>query len=478
MSKKELRDFSAIMQGENIRPQMQSLFRVIEELMKNKSSWLGLDYERMWERLYPNHDPSYNSSSMRRLMAELLQHLLRYLSQVYLEHDPLLKAQIVSRIYTDRGLDGLAQKARRKWIENDNPKSAKELLAKHAFRMSEYWDNSNTNPKLRHNDVLQLLDLENYFIVESLEVLIEVMSNSLIHQAPGAKITFSFLDPVVHISGQIPYSDQPLIATYRKFYLVLAKITEGDLSSASTLYPQLKQTLLHHQNKIDRESRVYLWHRLKSVCVYFINVGNSDQQLQFTHELLELYRRSIKAGEMDEKGRLPGEHLKNMIAITVRLDRPELGTKYLEQFIDKVATHERQLVYQYNRGVLAYCYGQLEYALELLDSVKSSNPLWNFWARFFKIKVQWENAEVHGQYPQDALDSCHATIAYLQRQNFFRAPRKQQYLIRLRLFRKVLTAIGSRQHLTKCRNQINSKTNASDRDYLFKRIEHALKSLV
>ncbi len=140
-----------------------------------------------------------------------------------------------------------------------------------------------------------------------------------------------------------------------------------------------------HISTLPKSEAKNLYVYASNFCWKQINKGNT----QYYEQLFKLCKIAIKEQILYNKNnKLTTGNLKNIISISIILNKISWAEDFLENHKDRLLTTEPEKTYHFNLAALAYHKKQYEKVLTLLAD-KYEDPFYNIKAKIFRIKIYY-----------------------------------------------------------------------------------------
>lgn len=167
-------------------------------------------------------------------------------------------------------------------------------------------------------------------------------------------------------------------------------------------YYECKSAILQSIAYVSKDELRTLVIILVDYCIKKIN----RKEDVFINELLELYNFLIKEEIVFEPNNTISSALvKNYVTISIRLNKIQEATSFIEKFKLHIDVNERDDVYNFNKSNLLFHQGKSENALLLLNQTKYKDIFYKVSAKRLYIKIYYEFCSQNKKRYHDVLDS-------------------------------------------------------------------------
>ena len=340
-----------------------------------------LEKEKAYKYLFPKS--SYDEQQLYNLMSSLKKLYHRFLSQLHYDETNYMEQLFTLEAAKDKHLlDVLTNRSKqlKKKLLKEKIQDANYYHVN--YRLSDLlgWYGANYVSRSETNNFQEMLDyLEKYYITEKLRHCSHLVANSMMI---NTSYNFRMLEVVLDYleANWEDYKDEKSIKLY---YNALMSLRPGNTPAH---YQVMKKMLVEDlQSLSSREGRdLYIF--AYNYCIQQINLGQSA----YLQELFQLYRQGLRRDLMLDKNGLISEwDYKNIATLGARLKEFEWTEMFLNQYMDKLPSQQRENAYNYNLGNLYYNKKMYEEALSALLLVQYTDVKYHLNTTFLLLRTYY-----------------------------------------------------------------------------------------
>ena len=341
--------------------------------LEDKQKWFG--------KVYPNSD--YQDFKWRQLNSSYLSLLEDFLVHDY--QDTFSKAErelALKKILRSRGQSQRVKAADRRLTKSMNILNDGARYAHCYFEVQK--ENIQQQIDKREVTVTAIESLrrnhERAFLLESLRLASQSLAAQSIEPGELKHPLLAIL--LDHFAQPDQLSADPVLALYVYCYRMLEK---PDAVAAFNSFLLLLPTL----DKMAADEARDLTLLAVNYCVRRVNAGNSSASIT----ALDLYTRGLEAGYLLDQGRISRFTFSNAIAFALKGKSIERAMEFLNRFSDLLPPAYRQSTVALNRARLAYESGELDVALNELQSASDQETITTLNIKILQMRVYYQLSE-------------------------------------------------------------------------------------
>ncbi len=385
-----------------VHNQREDILQLYDYLMTNNhlEQEKYLQKERLFARLFPSEP--HDDARLRQVVHFLLKAVEEFLTYEESQADEVRRRLDLARVYRQRQLDKLYQKAIRQAEELQETaphRNAYFLRNAYLLQREQYAFLSEKQKQrampLNLTEMSEALDRS--FVADKLRQACLMLAHQTVYKA---EYDIKLLQEVLQYVDQKQWLGEPAIGIY---YYGYKSITERDQPAH---FDQLKQLILDfgHQFPPSEARDIYLM--AINYCIARMNAGAED----FIREAFELYRKGFEERILIENETISRWTFLNVVMIALSLSEFEWVESFIESYQHYLEEIHKDNFVHFSRALLLYekrDYGQ---AMLLLNTADYDDMLINLRSKALLMKMFYE---------QDMLDSLEslleATRTYMTR---------------------------------------------------------------
>ncbi len=287
---------------------------------------------------------------------------------------------------------------------------------------------------------------DNYYFILRLQLACAAENQN---QIVGDESKEDLLNTVIPVIRKNPNNLPKLAKVYELAYDML--VNNGDRNRFMMLLREVEKESVQIPQDIKRDFYTYLI----NVGLRQLNPGN----LEYLVEIEQIYRSTMKSGDLLRNGKIQGDHLKNIITLFTRYGQVALAKELFDSYKDKIDSSQNSFVYEYLVYMLDYFSGihrngenefhQLRNGFQAI--IDNSEDVLNVIdASIFQWRISYEVGDwefIKGDKSRFSMHLKRLTSlpkAHRERYHNFR-----RYLVSLAFTRRKIEAIQSSPHHTK-----------------------------
>ena len=384
--------------------------------------------------LFPNE--AFNAPALHKLNSRLFQLTEDFLAHTTLSADEHARQVYLLQYYTARQLS--------KPFESILSKAAKALETR-PHRDEDYYKVQLELAQLRYEfqslrdsrqgdgylgEVNEALDL--FFVIKKLKQLSWMLARQRV-----VYITYrlSWMDEVMAMLDEPPYSDIPTVQMYRKAILLL-------------LHPADQQHYENLKNTLEFNARLLSKRELRLFYTYLENAAKHIYNNKaYPEALFELYSRQLESGVLCPDGWILHSLYRNVAGVALHLGHFEWAKHFLKQYAPHVIPESyRSDAYALSLAELHFYSCNWDQALELLSNINPEDIYYKLAQKSLLSRIYFEKREV--LLLENFLNTF--TKFVFDQQKRIAREKVQSYRLFINFLRKllkILTSDGKRQHL-------------------------------
>lgn len=453
----------------NESEELSRLYKLIVEkiihIYKNNDNVIDTAAEKqmLWQHLYGVQP--YNDGQLRRLLSELTQYALHFLTLEYAQKEAIYLKVLTLSVLKDVELEAHFYGT----LRQAEALQEKLGVRNNEFHLYQYWmderqyqymERKERNPEMFKNLVKADYHLDCYYIGQKLKNYCAWLDYQKFFSIESSlSLPAGFLDWI----QENYYLEEPIVKGY--FLLTqLLLFPENDLN-----YYNFKNFLNDKEIQIDNVNEKLFYIFLINYCIdKKINVGKKE----FFFELFLIYKIILKKELLLYKNIFPSQDYKTIITVGLQVKEFEWTETFIQNYTPKLPPEERENALTYNLAKVYFAQQQYKKVIEQLREVEYDNLTYALGGKLMLLKTYYELNEYL------ALDSLIDSFrVYLRRNQTISKDVRQQYLNVLRFIKKLSNVRpGDRAAITKIEQQIQECKNLADKGWIVSKVEE-LKGL-
>ncbi|MBX2930170.1 MAG: hypothetical protein KF852_20225 [Saprospiraceae bacterium] len=359
-----------------------------------------LQKERVFVKIFP--DQPYDDARLRQAVHFLLKAVEDFLVYEESQSDEVRRRLDLARVFRQRQLDKLYQKAFRQAEELQESvphRNAYYLRNEYLLQREQYAFLSEKQKQrampLNLTEMSEALDRS--FMADKLRQACLMLAHQAVYKA---EYDMKLLQEALQYVEQKQWLDEPAIGIYYYGYRAL---TERDQSEH---FDQLKQKILTGAHLFPSSEARDIYLMAINYCIARMNAGAEA----FIREAFELYRKGFEERLLIENDTISRWTFLNVIMIALTLSEFEWAESFIESYQDFLEeTHKDNFVH-FSRALLLYEKREYGQAMLLLNTADYDDMLINLRSKALLMKMFYE------QNMTDSLESLlEATRTYMTR---------------------------------------------------------------
>lgn len=411
LSKEEAGEFAGFIESGAFSKNRQ-LNALVNTFLRMHKKKVVLSRELIYEETFPGK--KYNQQLFNNYVSELKKLLQKFLEIRWMESRPQLKQLALAESYLKMGL--LSR------YEKSNPTEKVQILIQstqdemfYAFRLQSLKDEFlATQSKKRRYDLLEpaLFYFREYYFLETMRMYCELINRKNLRSQDFSEADMHLFLQYFHDFKKLNQIS-PLLELY---FMVISFLKDIDDEFA---YDRYKELLVEHISslppKIARELSLFG----QNQCVKHINLSHE----KYLKELFDLYNLMLNQNIIYDGPYMTQYTFKNYVTVALRLKAFDEAIQFVETSYLRLLPDQRSNALHYNLAAIYFEKNDFEKAMDELNQIQISDPVYYLDSRSILLKIYFEDADL------DALNSLyHSVRAYLLRSRKF--PKKQADLYR------------------------------------------------
>lgn len=345
----------------------------------------ALAKESLFNLLFGSETP-FQAQSIHDQFSILNKCFQQFIAQLQYEKDAKQQDFYALKASAESGdkdqLERTLKKAEKKYNSPGmaSPRTYLDLYLLHNQAISAFQHRSVKKAKDRFAEMVE--DLDRFYISSKLKYACEMLNRQAI-----LNITYDqqLTDELVSFlyTAQNHLSQDPLISIYSQIYMLLKQPNDQK-------YQEILANLAIHQQKISKPEIATIYAFMQNYCIKQLNAGS----IPYLGELFRLYKTLLEQKLLiDNSGHISHAHIKNIVAVGLRLQEYDWVNVFIENHKNKVPSGQREDVYHYNMAQYHYEKKQFRQALKLLIQVNYTDVFYQLDARALQMKIYYEMGE-------------------------------------------------------------------------------------
>lgn len=446
----------------NENEELRSLYTLLAKKLvaagKGKEENAATEKKYLWQQLYGNLP--YNDGQIRRLLSEITQHALHFMTLEYDQKEPIRTHVLSLSVLKDAELDIHFQGAIRQAEATQEKSNARNAN----FHLYQYWmeeqryqylEKTARNPEMFEDLAKADYHLDAYYIGQKLKNYCTWLDYQKIFSiASFFSLPPFFFDWI----REGNYLEEPIIKGY--FLLTQLLLFPDDDSN----YYNLKSFLDNKEIKLGKVDEKAFYIFLINYCIdKKINIGKKE----FFLELFHIYKILLDKNLLLDKGIFPSQDYKTIITVGLQVKEFAWTESFIQTYTPKLPPEERENALTYNLAKVYFAQNQYEKVIEQLREVEYGNLTYALGGKLMLLKTYYELNEFL------ALDSLVDSFrVYLRRNQTISKEVRQQYLNVLRFIKKMSNVRpGDLAAVAKIEQQIQACKNLADKGWIVQKLE-------
>lgn len=411
LSGEEAAEFAAFIKSGAFSKNRQ-LDALVNTFLRMHKKKIVLSRELIYRETFPGK--KYNPQLFNNYVSELKKILEKFLEIRWMDARPQLKQLALAESYLKMGL--LSR------YEKSNPTETEQLLIQSSqdemfftFRLQSLKDEFlATQSKKRRYDLLEpaLFYFREYYFLETMRMYCELINRKNLRSQDFSEADMQLFLQYFHDYKKVN-EISPLLELY---FMVIRYLNDIDDEPAYDRYKELLVLHIHSlPPKIARELSLFG----QNQCVKHINLSHE----KYLKELFDLYNLMLRQHIIYDGPYMTPYTFKNYITVALRLKAFDEAIQFVETSYLRLHPDQRHNALHYNLAAIYFEKNDFEKAMDELNQIQISDPVYYLDSRSILLKIYFEDADL------EALNSLyHSVRAYLLRSRKF--PKKQADLYR------------------------------------------------
>ncbi len=438
----------------------EDLIKLFNLLEKQKSTALKENIsvkEQLWQALFG--EKSYNDGYMRRLLSDLIQLVLDFLSLKAKQKEGI-QSQIallstLSELKLDTHFAGVLRQVETA-AQQVTFRDSAFYFWQYQIEHLQHQRMERSGYKLEHLSNLENADhfLDCYYIIQKLRHYCDVLEyRNFFSLDIQVELPLGFIKWL----SQSKYLKEPGIAAYFDIYQMLSH------QDGAFYYYKLKAFLEQNSHYFPDEELRSLYVHLINYCIYKkINIGD----ISFFKELFDVFKTLLKKEILLRGDVLDPQYYKTIISVGIQIKEFDWVEHFIQSYTAKLPPEEQENALTYNLAKLYFQQKRYQQVIAQLREVEYQNVTYALGAKLMLLKTYYELNEYL------ALDSLIDSFRiYLYRNKTISKEVRQQYMNVLRFIKKLATIVpGDRSAVEKIGAQINACKNLADKSWILEKV--------
>ncbi|MEO0473875.1 MAG: hypothetical protein AAF206_29975 [Bacteroidota bacterium] len=429
LDRKELESFQRFVDSP-YHNQNARLCHLAQLILAQAPDWEQLNREALDQAMFPGE--SFQYPRITNYLSDLKKLLEAYLVHERIQQDPVSFQLELAQAAQERSMDFLFEQTDRKLRKRFDQwtfHGPSRIYQQYQLEDTRYV--YLTGKQRRPNQSLLRINqqLHHFYVASMLEEACKLINfQNVLQEIPIPDHMQRFIDNIQ--TQKEGYQDQPHIQLYVS---ILGSLLYPDEKSH---YQEFKQLLTQYESDIPHLDLFGIYQYAQNYCIKQANQGQSA----FLRELFVLYQNMIENGLIFYQDYIPGNYVKNIVSLGVRLGEFEWTEYFLDQYADQIEPEQQEAVLAYNRAYLLYGKGESRAAMRLLVHLEFEDVYYYLGTKTLLLKIYFELEE------ETALISLfHSFAASLRRNKLVSGYQRKVHLNLIRFTRK-LTDLRSRSY--------------------------------
>lgn len=345
----------------------------------------ALSKESLHHKLFGEEIP-YQDQRIHDQFSALNSCFRQFLAQLQYEQDERKQEFYTMKAFAEKGMTDevsrVLRKAEKKLMEKKtaSPDGYLDLYLFHYQASSVFQSRTIKKNKDRFGEMVS--DLDRFYFSSKLKYACEMLNRQAIFNIVYDQQLTDRLISYLYEQGNVLLED-PLIAVYSQIYLLLKQASDR-------AYQDTLASLNQHQQRLSKQETASMYAFLQNYCIKQLNAGATT----YLGELFRLYQILLEQKLLiDKRGHISHAHVKNIVAVGLRLRSYKWVKDFIESYKSKVPENQREDVYHYNLAQYHYEQRQFRQALKLLIQINYTDVFYQLDARALQMKIYYELGE-------------------------------------------------------------------------------------
>ncbi len=351
----------------------------------------------IFEAVYPNE--TFDYQKLRLAFSRLHKVIEHYLTVQEIQDEPFETEKMLISAYRRRKFARNYQKAAKRIRKKLSKQPLRNPLyydAEYYLEYQDYRSSTDTGRTKEHNFKQIDDNLTFTFIARKLRQACFTQSYKTVS---GDQLYIPLLDEIVDLAQKTPYRDIPAISVYFHFY----QLFQPDSDAA---FAKFKTILFDHIHHFTTEEFRDIYLAAINFCIKKIN----NNQKEYFHEALELYKKGLKSGFLLRNGKLSRFTYNNITGIALRIERLDWVENFIQTYQPYLESPYDVTAYNLNMARLEFTKKNYAKALTHLQNTDYDDLYEQMNAKIYQVKIYYELGET------ETLDSLLKSIlAFLRR---------------------------------------------------------------
>lgn len=370
--KKQLQELSKLIQS-NQDENLVILFKHLSSQLTTKPNDSLISREHILKHLYKDQ---LDEKKLQKLLNDGVKHCEWIIIKQDIENDKYKQQLILANYYQKHQLEKYFNQQIHSIKEEIRLSKETSNTYYYLYQLEHIAIEQELKSNLRNNNYSNLSTYLNiYYEIEQLKIKCVTFTN-------------------LHNDLQLLPLKSILYQQYHNCYTLLMSETEEE-------YIKFWKELMLAAESIEKTDLGLIINIYYSFCINQLNKNNSV----FYEHLLNAYIFSLdKNTAFEENGLLLPSHYKNIITISLRLDRIDFAYQFAQDYKNYLPEEDKEDVYSYNLAHIYFYQKKYDDVLTLLAQVKFTDVFYKISSRVLQIKTYAEFTLLNAKY-DDVLES-------------------------------------------------------------------------
>lgn len=413
--------------------------------------------QAIWKKIFGKKP--YNDGHMRRLISELIRHILDFLALEYYRKDPIQEQILLLDILNEpeyalpfagvlRQAEALQEKS---GLQNSKHHYFQYRIEEHVY---QYIEKTDRNPEMLNKLESADFHLDCYYIIQKLRHYCDILGY---HNFLSTQMTVQLPANFLTWIEENKYLEAPAVHIY--FLITKMLLSPEDES----FFLELKNLLLTKEKLFQKTELKSFYVHLLNYCIdKKINLGRPD----FFYELFDIFKTVLDREILLENGIINPQDYKNIITVGLQVKEFSWVENFIQTYTEKLPPEEQENAKIYNLAKVYFQQNQYDKVIELLREVEYQNHTYALGGKLMLLKTYYELNEYL------ALDSLIDSFRiYLRRNKMISKEVRQQYMNVLRFVKKLSKVMpGDTDATAKIRREIDECKALADKNWILQKI--------
>jgi hypothetical protein len=415
------------------------------------------------EKIYKSsqQEKKYDDKHMRYLISFLTKYLEDFLTDKYLQKNPLQYLQLKQSALAERDCEKAYRFAHDEFHKLSATRSTLEPDYYYrqftvAYQQLSYLSGKQKRKKiLRFDEVMHHLDV--FYISKKLQLYCEMINAQ---NVLAAEYKALFMEEIKKEAGKNTFSNVPAINVY---YYILLTLTDSDQEK---YFEELKQLLVKHAEAFPARELNDLYQYLKNYCIKKLNRGEAGYQ----QKLFEIYKMMLADKKLMKADYLSQWEYKNIVTLSLRLKENKWTRKFIENFNANLPPAARSNAYTYNTANWVFHEKDYNKALKLLQKVNFTDIYYQLDSRAILLKTYFETDDDESFFYQSG-----AFKTFLSRNKMISDYQRIIYRNFVKYATRLVRMGSNQKKLSLIKNELEHLKEVADKNWLLEKIQNLIR---